>query len=101
MKRSEPQSAKEILREMSEEDDFLKLIKEHDELRELWETLPDNTFTRLSVEIQLSTDGELVVICPSAAALNYVRLRRTMIEQHLAPFTLAYGITTIRITLKS
>ena len=99
MKRTDPQSAGDILREMMAEDDFLKLVREHDELRKLWETLPDPTFSRLSVEIQLSTDGLLVVICPSAVALNYVRLRRSMIEQHLAAFMTEYRIETLQIRL--
>ena len=100
MKRSNPEPVSKLLKELLQDNALLKLAREHEELSALWDTLPDPTFGRMSVEIQLSTEGLLIVRCPSPMVLNYVRLKRPLLEEHLAPFMQKYGITTLDILLK-
>lgn len=100
MKRSEPEKVSDLLKKLVEDNDLLKLAGAHDELRELWESLPDPTFSRLAVEVRLSTDGTLDLLCPSAVALNYVRLRRPLLEQHLAGFMAKHHISNLFFSLK-
>lgn len=99
MKRSEPESVSELLKDLLEENSILRLAEVHEELHELWKAIPDPTFARLSVEVRLSTDGVLEVVCPSSVALNYVRLSRPLLESHLSHFISKHGIKKLIISL--
>ena len=101
MKRTEPEKVSSLLKDLIKENDLLKLAEAHEELGRLWETIPDDTFSKLSLELKLSTDGILEVLCPSGVALNYVRLRRPLLESHLSGFMLKHGISRLVFSLKN
>ena len=101
MKRTEPEHVSDLLRDLVEQNDFFKLAGAHNELIELWDSFPDPTFARLSLEMQLSTDGKLTVLCPSSVSLNYLRLRRKEIENHLSSFMKKHDIKELILSLKN
>ncbi len=101
MKRTEPEKVSRLLKGLIKDNDLLKLAEAHEELGRLWETIPDTTFANLSLELKLSTDGVLEILCPSSVALNYVRLRRPLLERHLSGFMQKHGISRLVFSLKN
>ena len=100
MKRTEPEHVSDLLQGMLRDKPLLKLAQAHEELSALWQNLPDPTFARMSVDIRLSTDGLIQVRCPSPVVLNYVRLKRPLIEECLKDFMAKHSFTRLEFSLK-
>lgn len=100
MRHYKTHSIGELIKKGKSEMEVFKTLDRYKELKEVWEMIPDKILQKLHVDLIITSDNILQIICFSPVVLSYVTQRRKLIEKHMATFVQQYTIAKIEIRLK-